>query len=59
MIVTCGNPNHPDGAWHPAGPLPYSWQYIKRVRNWWRKRAYGCDCSVSRTVPGGEWEAAE
>lgn len=46
--VQCGNPRHPDGPWHPAAPLPPSWERRERVRQWWRRRRYGCGCPTSR-----------
>ena len=42
----CGNDNHPNGAWHEAEALPYSWQHIQNFRRWWRQRKYGCACPV-------------
>jgi hypothetical protein len=42
--VQCGNDRHPDGPWHPAAPLPASWQWAERIRQWRRARRYGCTC---------------
>lgn len=46
MSVYCGNPQHPDGQWHRAAPLAASWQYLARLRQWRRKRRYGCGCPI-------------
>jgi hypothetical protein len=42
----CGNERHPDGAWHPAEPLPlFSWRTIpERIRQWRRVKKWGCRC---------------
>lgn len=40
--VECGNPDHPKGAWHEATPMSMSW--IEQIKQWWRKRKYGCGC---------------
>lgn len=42
--VMCGNDRHPDGAWHAAAPLPATWERLERIRQWWRRRQYGCGC---------------
>lgn len=44
----CGNENHPNGPWHHATPLPSSKQWVERVKQWWRKKRYGCGCKVMR-----------
>lgn len=44
--VQCGNPRHPDGAWHPATGMAASWQWKERIIQWWRIRQYGCRCAV-------------
>ncbi len=41
----CGNPRHPRGPWHPATPLPLSSDWLERIRQWWRRRKYGCGCA--------------
>jgi hypothetical protein len=42
--VSCGNASHPDGPWHPATPLPASWQWRKRWRYRRNVRGHGCGC---------------
>ena len=42
--IDCVNPDHPDGAWHPASPLPASWQWGERIRQWYRIKKWGCGC---------------
>jgi hypothetical protein len=44
--TACGNPNHPNGPWHPATPLPASWQWRKRWRYGRNVRAHGCGCAA-------------
>lgn len=44
LEVHCGNPRHPRGAWHPSAPYPFSNDYVERIRQWWRRRHYGCGC---------------
>lgn len=44
MTIECGNANHPDGPWHPATPLPGSWQWGRRLQRWLRKIRWGCGC---------------
>lgn len=44
--TSCGNERHPAGAWHIATPLPFSWQYKRRVRGWLNRRRWGCRCEV-------------
>ena len=56
--VGCGNAHHPDGAWHPATPMPF--QFVWSERDTWgranrqaRKRyernkaRWGCGCDSS------------
>lgn len=38
----CGNENHPKGAWHEASPLP--WEIIETIKQWFRRKKYGCGC---------------
>lgn len=40
----CGNPKHPNGAWHPATPIPASWQWIKCFMYWINTKLWGCGC---------------
>lgn len=40
----CGNDAHPNGAWHLASPLPLSWDWAERLKQWRRIRKYGCGC---------------
>jgi hypothetical protein len=44
--VRCGNARHPNGAWHPAAPLPMFtiWAWRARLAYWWRTRKWGCGC---------------
>ena len=46
--VQCGNPRHPNGAWHEATPLPYPGPsgWLESIRQWWRIRKYGCPCAA-------------
>jgi len=44
MSVECGNPKHPDGAWHQAEPLAGSWQWDLSIRQWIRSLWWGCSC---------------
>lgn len=41
---SCGNPNHPNGAWHEATPYPIT--LFDRIIYWWRNKKYGCSCEV-------------
>lgn len=44
--VTCGNPRHPNGAWHPATPYPMT--LIGRLVMRRRGAKYGCGCAVTK-----------
>jgi hypothetical protein len=43
-MTECGNARHPLGPWHPSAPIPPTWERVERIRQWWRKRKYGCGC---------------
>ena len=47
--TSCGNPRHPNGAWHPATPHPlYSWRNRREVKAFEKRReANGCGCLVT------------
>lgn len=45
----CGNPEHPDGAWHPAAFYPITWSQRRRAKR--NKRHHGCSCGTTG-VPG-------
>ena len=34
----CGNPKHPNGAWHEATPLPLSNRWLERFKQWVRRK---------------------
>ena len=53
--VLCDNANHPSGAWHQATPLPFSWQWGKRIHQWLNRERWGCRCSRGS---GGEEDGA-
>lgn len=42
----CGNPQHPDGAWHRAGSYPVMLR--ERLVQWWRRKRWGCGCPTRR-----------
>ena len=42
----CGNPRHPDGAWHAATPLPTTFRKSAAFRR--RVRKYGCGCKIKQ-----------
>lgn len=44
MIDQCGNERHPRGPWHPATPIPGSWQWLECFRYWLRRKRWGCGC---------------
>jgi hypothetical protein len=46
--TACGNPDHPLGPWHPATPVPGSWQWIRSWRYRRNQRRRGCGCNVIR-----------
>lgn len=41
----CGNPDHPQGAWHPASSLPASWEIAKRWQQRQNTKRWGCGCN--------------
>lgn len=43
-MMTCGNARHPDGPWHKASPIPFSWDWRERLRQRRRRKRYGCPC---------------
>lgn len=47
MSVQCGNPKHPNGPWHPAASLPFSWDWRARFHQWRNKRRWGCSCDLA------------
>jgi len=49
-IARCGNLRHPAGPWHEATPLPYSWRWLERFRQWRNKRRWGCRCHARPPV---------
>ena len=51
----CDNANHPSGAWHEATPLPFSWQWGRRIHQWLNRERWGCRCSKGS---GGEEDGA-
>ena len=53
--VLCDNANHPSGAWHQATPLPFSWQWGKRIHQRLNRERWGCRCSRGN---GGEEDGA-
>ena len=46
VLNLCGNPRHPNGAWHIATPLPYSWERRANRRRKRNIREHGCGCDV-------------
>ena len=50
--VACGNDRHPDGPWHPAASVPYSWDWPERIRQGLNRRAWGCACPAAGMFPG-------
>lgn len=47
----CGNPRHPDGAWHPATSLPFYGTlrgWVEERRQAARRAAWGCGCRSRR-----------
>lgn len=44
-MTTCSNEEHPLGAWHPATPLPMSYDLRGRFRRWRNRRRWGCGCN--------------
>ena len=51
----CDNANHPSGAWHETTPLPFAWQWGKRIHQWLNRERWGCRCSKGN---GGEEDGA-
>lgn len=47
-FVSCANAQHPDGKWHPASAIPYSWNWIERFRQWRNLKRWGCTCDASK-----------
>ena len=55
-VPLCGNPHHPDGAWHPSTPLPFRgpwWsrkgrraqrRFERNIKQW----ACGCDAKETK-----------
>lgn len=42
--IKCGNPHHPNGAFHNIAPYPYSWHFIERFKQWRNYKRWGCSC---------------
>ena len=51
----CDNANHPSGAWHETTPLPFAWQWGKRIHQRLNRERWGCRCSRGS---GGEEDGA-
>jgi hypothetical protein len=55
-VPLCGNPQHPQGPWHPSAPLPFygPWwnRKARRVRQRYEKNwaRWGCGCDAKETV---------
>jgi hypothetical protein len=43
-MTQCGNTNHPNGPWHEAAPIPLSWNWAERFRQWRNRKRWGCTC---------------
>lgn len=46
--TTCGNGEHPDGAWHPSAPVPVG--VLATLAYRLRKRVQGCGCKRRGTA---------
>src|SRR5258708_7935889 len=53
--VGCGNPDHPNGAWHPAASLPASWERRELRLQRQRQRVWGCGCPAIGRGITSDW----
>lgn len=53
--IQCSNPDHPEGAYHEAATVPYSWDWPARLRQRLNRAAWGCSCAAAGMLPANAY----